>query len=75
LGLRVRRPDVTHDDHGIDVDEDTDLETADDGTAEAVPDDAEPPDGHVDDRYDERAEEARDQETPDAHRDEDPFQS
>jgi hypothetical protein len=66
---------VSDEDHGIDIDEDTDLETADEEPDETVPDDAEPPVDHTGDRYDEKEAEARDRENPDAHRDEEPFQS
>ncbi|WP_435063092.1 hypothetical protein [Halobaculum sp. EA56] len=72
------------DEHGVDVEEDTDLETAEDATSskddadegevpeEAMPD-QEP--GRDDTDGEEREEEAAEQENPDAHRDEEPYQS
>jgi hypothetical protein len=66
---------VSDDTHGIDVEEDTDLETADDEDEE-VPEGAHPPEpAPPEETYDERAAEVREQENVDSHRDEEPFES
>ena len=69
---------MSEDDHGVDVEEDTDLNTADD--EQNVPEevDQENPDrepGRDDADSDVREEEAAEQENPDSHRDEEPFES
>lgn len=75
MSRRGRPSSTTDDDHGVDVEEDTELDTADDdeqSPPDAVdPEDEEPPEG----KYDDREQEAREQENPDNHRDEEPFQS
>ncbi|WP_277553561.1 hypothetical protein [Halobaculum limi] len=64
------------DEHGVDVEEDTALETADNEESDA-PDDAMPEQepGRDDTDGEVREEEAAEQENPDAHRDEEPYQS
>ncbi|MFC7098139.1 hypothetical protein [Halobaculum marinum] len=68
--------------HGVDVEEDTELETAEDATSskddpEAVPDEAMPDQdpGRDDTDGEAREEAAAEQENPDANRDEEPYQS
>lgn len=66
---------MSDDDHGIDVEADTDPETADDEDHE-VPEDADRPEpAPSEDRYDGRGDAAREQENVDNHRDEGPFES
>ena len=68
------------DEHGIDVEEDTDLDTAEDTTSskddpdEEVPEEA-MPDQEPGDADEGREAEAAEQENPDAHRDEEPYMS
>ncbi|MFC6787658.1 hypothetical protein ACFQFH_17900 [Halobaculum halobium] len=69
------------DEHGVAVEEDTDLETAEDATSSK--DDGEPPEealpeqepGRDDTDGETREQDAAEQENPDAHRDEEPYQS
>jgi hypothetical protein len=66
---------VSDDDHGIDVEADTDLKTADDEGHE-VPEDADRPEpAPSEDRYDGWEDAAHEQENVDNHRDEGPFES
>lgn len=68
-------PPVSDDSHGVDVEADTDVETADDEEQD-VPEDADPPDPMPPEgRYDDRAAAARERENVDSHRDEEPFVS
>lgn len=76
-GLRM-----TDDDHGIDIEEDTELETADDEEQTAEEHDNEAnreiekaeKERSIEQESEVREEEASEQENPDSHRDEDPFQ-
>ena len=70
---------MSEEDHGVDVEEDTDLNTAaDDEQAEPEEVEQENPDrepGRDDADSQVREEEAAEQENPDSHRDEEPFES